>query len=32
MKAGERPFPIPKTIKPGLLATLKKRLQINDER
>ncbi|MBL3593840.1 MAG: type II toxin-antitoxin system HicA family toxin [Synergistaceae bacterium] len=30
MKAGERPFPIPQKIKPGLLAALKKRLQIDD--
>ncbi|MDO9509522.1 MAG: type II toxin-antitoxin system HicA family toxin [Thermovirgaceae bacterium] len=30
MKPGERPFPIPRKIKPGLLASLKKRLQIDD--
>jgi len=30
MKPGERPFPIPRKIKPGLMATLKKRLQIDD--
>jgi len=30
MKAGERPFPIPRKIKPGLLASLKKILQIDD--
>jgi len=30
MKTGERPFPIPRKIKPGLLATLKKKLQITD--
>ncbi len=30
MKAGERPFPIPRKIKPGLLASLKKMLQIDD--
>lgn len=27
-KKGERPFPIPKTIKSGLLAKLKKKLEI----
>ena len=30
MKAGERPFPIPRKIKPGLLEALKKRLLIKD--
>ncbi len=29
-KDGERPFPIPQKIKPGLMNTLKKRLGIKD--
>jgi predicted RNA binding protein YcfA (HicA-like mRNA interferase family) len=30
MKDGERPFPIPRIIKPGILASIKKRLGIDD--
>ncbi|EFC90778.1 MULTISPECIES: type II toxin-antitoxin system HicA family toxin [Dethiosulfovibrio] len=30
MKPGERPFPIPRKIKPGLLSKIKKRLDIED--
>ena len=32
MKDGERPFPIPRTIKKGILESIKKRLGLADEK